>query len=690
MMSQQHMVRADGNRHAIFDRFYYGGDWNPEQWDEEVWAKDLHMLADAGINEATINVFAWAQLQPDEHIYDFTVLDKIVDLLASHNFGIVMGTSTAAIPSWMAKRYPDVMRTDFEGRRHVFGDRHNPCPNSPTFRRFAPELARRLAQRYGGHPSLVAWHVSNEYGEYCYCDTCLEQWKTWLQVKYGSLDALNDAWNGHFWQHLFLDWDDIVVPNALGPEISPGVTVLSKMSMDYRRFMSDSIIRCFTDEKRAIRQYDERTPITTNMMGLFMDIDYFDMGRFVDVVSWDNYPRYDSKPSRAAMCNDLYRAVGRGKPFMLMEQTPSQQNWQPYNTQKRPGQMRAMSYQSIAHGADTIQFFQLRQSVSGCERFHGAVISHADTENTRVFREVQQLGKELHDHGDMFRGGTCPAQVALMFDWDSYWSMYYSSGPSRLLEYTDQVHRWYEALWQNNVQMDIVRSDASVEELSRYRMVVAPALCIAKNGMSETVDRYVQSGGCFVTTTMSGIADENDKIILGGYPGAFRGTCGAWGEEIDALLPDVTVGLASCEGAMRANIGAGSIIAEVIRPTSAQVWATYADQYYAGAAAVTCNHVGSGHCIYVGTVLDEKAFAWLLGKLNGIAKFDMIDTPENVEVRVRNHDDKRLMFIINHNNVAVEVDNVVVAGDVSVLSGTALSGTLALEPYGIEVIARDR
>ncbi|WEV64007.1 beta-galactosidase [Bifidobacterium sp. ESL0732] len=710
---------------AVFDRFYYGGDWNPEQWDEDTWHKDIAMLEDAGINEATINVFSWAQLQPDENTYDFSTLDKIVQLLVNHHFGIVMATSTAAIPSWMAKRHPDVMRTDFEGRHHVFGDRHNPCPNSPTFKEYAPKLAGKLAERYADTPGLVAWHVSNEYGEYCYCDTCAKLWRQWLKAKYGTTENLNKAWNGHFWQHMFYDWDDIVVPNALGPEIAPGITALSKMSMDYRRFMSQSITRCFTDEKQAIRQFDKTTPITTNMMGLFMDIDYFEMGKQVDVVSWDNYPRYDAKPSRAAMCNDLYRGVGGGKPFMLMEQTPSQQNWQPYNVQKRPGQMRSMSYQSIAHGADTIQFFQLRQSVSGCERFHGAVISHADREDTRVFREVSELGKELGEHGKEFLGGHTKAQVAIMFDWNSYWSMYYSSGPSRLLEYTDQVHRYYAALWRRNIQVDIIPSDTSADQLAKYRAVLAPAMVVTPKSVSQAVTDYVRQGGRFVATSMSGVADENDKVILGGYPGAFRDLVGAWGEEIDALTPghDVEVVLqGNSLGQAGSSVGkdgkseldaagnavgsdagrvSASIIAEIVHPVTASVLASYGSEYYKGEAAVTVNSFGEGNAYYVGTVLDDEGFDWFVGLLADDAGIRAIDSPKDVEIcqRFYGGDDSgasdsqnatgyALTFVIND---GPDSSQLILPGDLcgtNVLTGEEIKGQMAIGPYGVYVIRR--
>lgn len=676
----------------LFDRFYYGGDWNPEQWDESVWLRDIRMLEDAGINEATINVFSWAQLQPSEDEYDFSTLDRIVKLLVDHHFGIVMATSTAAIPAWMARRHPDVMYADENEVRHHFGERHNPCPNSPTFRTYAPRLAGKLAERYADTPGLVAWHVSNEYGAYCYCENCRAAWIDWLKNKYGTIDAVNHAWYTHFWGHTLYDWDDIAVPDKLGDEWEPGCATLSGMSIDYRRFMSQSIKSCFTDEKTAIRQYDKTTPITTNLMSVFMDIDYFDLGKDMDVISWDSYPRYDFPASEVAMRHDLMRGVGGGKPYMLMEQTPSQQNWQPYNSLKRPGQMRVMSYQAIAHGADTVQFFQLRRSIGGTERFHGAVISHADTENTRVFREVAQLGAELKEYGKEYMGGRVDSQVAIMFDWESYWAMFYSSGPSVLLKYVDQIHRYYAALYRRNIQVDMIPSTTPADRLARYRAVLAPALVMVKPGVADAVDEYVRGGGRFVATTMSGIADEHDQVFLGGYPGAFRELCGSWGEEIDALPPERPVKVRLGDGGVAGAAGAGrevegTIVAELIHPLTSRVIATYASDFYAGMAAATVNEVGDGKAYYVGTDLDTEGMDWFADVLARDAGLRTVETPDDVEIRVRTYDDgHRLVFVLNNGGETRAVDLPEDLSGTSVLDGGRIAGLFDLEPYGLRVI----
>ena len=345
---------------AKFNKMLYGGDYNPEQWPKDVWQQDMELFDKAGINSATINVFSWARIQPAEEVYDFRELDEIVDTLAKAGKQIVLATSTAALPAWMVKRYPEVARVDYEGRRHKFGQRHNACPNSPVYRHFVKELTARLAERYGSHEHVVCWHINNEYGGECYCENCEKAFRVWLRKKYGTIEALNKAWNLTFWGHNIYDWDEVVLPNALSEGIEgeeePGneKTAFAGISIDYRRFNSDSILDNFRLERDTIQQYDRDTLVTTNLMGTYKGLDYFKWAKEMDIVSWDNYPSYDTPWSTVAMRHDLMRGL-KNAPFMLMEQTPSQQNWQPYNSLKKPGQMRAQSWQTVAHGADTIQ-----------------------------------------------------------------------------------------------------------------------------------------------------------------------------------------------------------------------------------------------------------------------------------------------------------------------------------------------
>ncbi|MEE1296919.1 MAG: beta-galactosidase [Bifidobacterium sp.] len=418
----------------LFDRFLFGGDYNPEQWPEATWPHDLDLLQEANINEATVNVFSWGLLQPDEATYDFTTLDAIMDSVEERGMKVVLATGTAALPAWMATEYPHALRVGIDGMQQRFGGRHNFCPSSPDYRRLARALASKVAERYADRPSVVAWHVNNEYGNgggYCYCDECARQFRAWLERKYGTVEALNEAWCMNFWSHTLTSFEQVIPPVLAGDAISTDKCVISGLQVDYRRFQNEQMLACYKLEREAIREFEHDHPVTTNLMGVFKDLDYFAWGREMDVVSWDNYPGMDTQPSFTAMCHDLMRGVGGGEPFMLMEQTPNQQNWFPYCKVKRPGEVGKLSWQAVAHGADTVQFFQLKQSRGGVERFHGAVIGHDDSDRSRTYREVRALGADLERRATPLMGSRVKARVAVVFDWESYWSLEGCVGPTQ-------------------------------------------------------------------------------------------------------------------------------------------------------------------------------------------------------------------------------------------------------------------
>lgn len=556
----------------VFERFLFGGDYNPNQWPQEIWQEDMRIFRNAHINSATINVFSWAKIQPSEHDYYFNELDEMIDMLSEEGYDIVLATSTAALPAWMFKRYPEVARTDYEGRHHKFGQRHNACPNSLVYQKYAQRLAGKLAQRYGGNPQVTCWHINNEYGGECYCENCEKAFRVWLKDKYQTLETLNKAWNLEFWGHTVYEWDEIVLPNALSEGIGHDKTAFAGISIDYRRFNSDSLLENFKLERDAIRQFDSQTPITTNLMGTFKGLDYFKWAKEMDIVSWDNYPSYNTPWSFVAMTHDLMRGLKQA-PFMLMEQTPSQQNWQPYNSLKKPGQMRAQSYQTIAHGADTIQFFQLRRSIGACEKFHGAVIEHVGHENTRVFKETAALGEELSRLNEVL-GSETKAEVGVLFDWDNYWALEYTSGPTVDLTYVQQIHQYYRYFYEKNIATDLVSVDA---DFSKYQVLVAPVLYMVKAGMKEALESFVEQGGTLITTYMSGIVDQSDNVHLGGYPGPLRELAGIWVEEIDALAPEQT-NVIQLKGGRQ---GESNLVSEIIHLETAESVADYTSNFYA-------------------------------------------------------------------------------------------------------------
>ncbi|KRE69733.1 beta-galactosidase [Paenibacillus sp. Soil750] len=643
-------------------KIWYGGDYNPDQWEKPIWDEDLRMFKLAGIDVATLNVFAWAKNQPDEDTYDFGWLDEMMDKLHANGIGVCLATSTAAHPAWMARKYPDVLQVDFYGRKRKFGGRHNSCPNSPTYRKYAARMAEKLAERYKNHPALLIWHINNEYGGAgnCYCDNCEAAFRKWLKVRYRTLDAVNRAWNTAFWGHTFYDWEDIVLPSGLSEEWIGAngrtETNFQGLSLDYIRFHSDSLLECYKIEYEAVKKHTSNIPVTTNLMGAFKKLDYHKWAKYMDIVSWDSYPRFNTPHSYTAMMHDLMRGLKEGQSFMLMEQTPSQQNWQPYNSLKRPGVMRLWSYQAVARGADTIMFFQLRRSIGACEKYHGAVIEHVGNEHTRVFRECAQLGAELVKLSDTLLGARVMAKVAILFDWENWWAIEMSSGPTIALRYVDETHKFYDALYRSGVAADVVSVEA---DLSGYELVIAPVMYMVKQGISDKIERYVESGGTFITTFFSGIVNENDLVKTGGYPGELRKLLGIWAEEIDALLPNQhnRMIIQGDIPGFKPEYECG-MLCDLIHSEGAEVKAVYGEDFYRGMPALTVNKFGAGEAWYMATS-PEAAFLqdWLqlLCASRDIKPF-LPTALEGVETTLRHKDGQEYLFVLNHNADAVTID----------------------------------
>ncbi|MDR2973634.1 MAG: beta-galactosidase [Propionibacteriaceae bacterium] len=519
----------------------YGGDYNPEQWPPRVWDEDQAAFDLAGINTLTINVFSWATLEPVEGSYNFTELDRIIGRIEQADRHIVLATSTGAMPPWLPLNHPDVLRTDFEGRCHVYGQRHNACPSSPSFRERSVALAEQLAIHYGGRESIIAWHIGNEYGGACYCRTCAAGFRVWLRERYGDLDRLNDAWNTSFWSHSYTDWAQIMPPNALSEHWKgEDYTAFQGTTLDYRRFMTDALLDCFLGEKEAIRRHDANTPVTTNFMGLFRPIDYFRWSEHLDFASWDNYPPDMHSEVRMALTHDLNRGLKKGQPFWVMEQTPSRTASRDVNPLKRPGVMGLWSWQAVAHGADAVLFFQMRASRGACEKYHGAVIDHSGRTDTRTFREVAALGAQFHDLADLTIGATTPARVALIWDWDSWWAWEMTDGVNRHLKYMDLVLSYYRAFWKLGVDVDVVPMDAN---LTKYDIVLAPLMHMIKGDIIDRLQVVAQRGGTVVTGLMSGRVDESDNAILCHAGSVLAELAGIQIEEVDAAEPGYEVGV---------------------------------------------------------------------------------------------------------------------------------------------------
>lgn len=636
----------------------YGGDYNPEQWPQEVWEEDMRLFQLAGIDIVTLNVFSWAALQKDEVTYDFSKLDKIMELVKKNGLKVCLATSTAVHPAWMARKYPDILRTDNMGIKRKFGGRHNSCPNSPTYRKYSVALAEKLSERYKNYDNILSWHISNEYGGECYCENCEKVFRVWLKKKYGTIEELNRVWNTSFWGHTFYDWEDVVLPDLRSEEwLMEGVlrTNFQGISLDYRRFNSDSILECFVLERDAVKKNTPDIPVTTNLMGCYQPLDYQKWAKEMDFVSWDSYPAFGAEYGHNALCHDVMRGVKQGKPFALMEQTPSVTNWHPYCALKRPGVMRLLSYQAMAHGGDTVMFFQMRRSIGACEKYHGAVIDHAGTENTRVFREISALGKELQELGDKTLGGRTPAKAAIVFDWDNWWATGLSAGPSNAINYYDEVYQYYCALLKMHIPVDVIGVE---DDISGYQLLVAPMLYMCKDGFDEKIREFVKAGGTFVTTYFSGYVEDHDLVITGGYPGRLRDILGIWVEESDALPFEET----DRENYQTFLYGGASypaeILCDLLHLEGAESLGEYESDFYAGMPAVTVNDFGSGKAYYVATRSSEEFYFKLFEKIieeQGIEPVVTGSSETCMEATVRENEKGRFLYLLNHGESADSV-----------------------------------
>lgn len=671
-------------------KIVYGGDYNPEQWDEATWEKDYEMFHKAGVDILTLNVFNWAMLQPDEEIYDFSRLDETVKRATENGMKICMATGTAAHPAWMARKHPDILRTDIHGRKMKYGKRHNSCPNSPTFQKYSVELARQVAMRYKDNENIVAWHICNEYGGSCYCENCEKAFRVWLREKYGTLDAVNRAWNTQFWSHTYYDWEDIVLPSFLTEMETEDKGIVHGQILDYMRFNSDGIMNNYIAECNAVREYLPNARITTNFMGYYKTLNYQKWAPHLDMISWDSYPDMNGKMADAAFVHELMRGLKKDQPFMLMEQSPGAVNWRPINPLKRPGVMRLMSYQAVAHGADAVMFFQMRQSPGAFEKFHGALIDHSGRDDTRTFRECSELGEELKKIGEDVIGSINQPKAALIFDWEIWWAVEGCMGPSVDLKYPEEIMYYYRAFHALNIPVDIVSAET---DLSQYKLVVAPLCYMMKGDFDKRIKEFTRNGGTSVFTYFSGYADETDRIINGGFPARLLDLTGIWAEEIDALTQDQ-----SNSFVYNGTTYPAKLLCDVIHPNDTEVLAVYDTDYYAGCPVLTKNTFGKGTCYYMGTRSNDDFYMEFMKDVCAQAGVDMAlyevavqkEYPlYHTEITKRTRDDEDYFFLLNHETQTEDITLPFAAKDLLTDAVYQAGDILTMEARGVVILKKE-
>lgn len=405
-------------------KMLHGADYNPEQWEKypEVLEEDIRLMKLANCNVMSVGIFSWAKLEPEEGKFNFEWMDRLLDTFHENGIYAFLATPTGARPAWMSEKYPEVLRVGANRVRNLHGMRHNHCFTSPVYREKTTMMNTKLAERYAHHPAVIGWHISNEYGGECHCSYCQDAFREWLKKKYQTLDALNDAWWTTFWSHTYTSWSQVESPAPHGE------TMVHGQNLDWKRFVTDQTLDFYRHEIKPLKKANPDLPATANFMEAFEGLNYAKFADDLDIVSWDSYPTWHDEQDESnlaawtAMNHDMFRSLKGGKPFLLMESTPSLTNWQPISKLKKPGMHVLSSLQAVAHGSDSVQYFQWRKSRGSSEKFHGAVVDHAGHENTRVFQEVSELGGNL-SRLDEIVGTTVNAEVAIIFDTENRWAV---------------------------------------------------------------------------------------------------------------------------------------------------------------------------------------------------------------------------------------------------------------------------
>ncbi|MFE3447506.1 beta-galactosidase [Nonomuraea sp. NPDC059194] len=658
-------------------RLAFGADYNPEQWPREVWQEDVRAMRQAGVNIVSLAIFSWARLQPYEDVWTFDWLDEVMDLLHAHGIAVDLATATASPPPWLTTKHPEILPVDHDGRTLWPGARQHWRPTSRVFREHALRLVRAMAERYGTHPALAAWHVSNELGchnVHDYSDDAARAFRAWLRDRYGTLQELNRAWATAFWSQGYGDWDEILPPRLAASYPNP------TQQLDFKRFSSDALKDHLRAERDLLRELTPAIPVTTNfmVMGETKGMNYADWVPELDFVSNDHYlltgPQAQDELSFSA---NLTGSLAGGAPWFLMESSTSAVNWQPVNLAKRPGGLARDSLTHVAYGADAVCFFQWRQSAGGAEKYHSAMVPHAGTDS-EVFRSVADLGATLEALAPVAGARRCRAQAAIVFDWDSWWAGELDSHPTSRLRYRQEALDWYSAFLQAGVRVDVI---SATDSFAGYDLLVAPILHVVPRALADRLDAYVADGGHLVTTYFSGIVDEHDHVWLGGYPGALRDLLGIRIEEFGPLLDDDRVGL---DLGVTGTLWTDRI--DVVGP-DVKVVSSYTSGDHAGRPAITTCLVGGGSASYVSTRLGPDGLAPVLEQFlatSGVRPELPAAVGGVVELAIRTGDDAAYWFLINRTDHTVEVGDV--AGEV--IRAPSLAAGRTLGPRQVCVLRR--
>lgn len=678
-------------------KLLHGADYNPEQWnlDPKILDEDFRLMHQAGFTSVSIGIFSWTKYEPREGCFEFEWMDRLMDRLAKENITAFLATPSASKPMWMSEKYPEVRKVNREGLRERSGGRHNHCPSSLVYRQKVTQINTQLAKRFGNHPALGLWHVGNELGNHlageCFCSHCLARFRQWLQERYQTLDALTEAWWGHFWNHTITDWE----------QIDPRDMTIDGMQVDWRRFVSHLHTEFLEIEIAPLKEHSPDILCTNNFMGFCPDFNYHQWSKTLDVISNDSYPNYDgtARTTRTAantsLEHDLIRALAHNRPWLLMECSPSMVNWMRVNKLKPPHVHRMEVAQAVAHGADGVQYFQWRKGRGGKEKYHGAVVDHDARPDTRVFREVVEVGNMLDDWKGVLGSTTPDSPVAIVYDWESGWALNSSFGikhpPAPQIGFTDASkellldHHW--GIWNAGAGCDLIFSDENfATELSKRAIVSAPILHMAEQPVADALLDYVTDGGTLVLTHRSIVVDQSNRVHRGGLPGlGLHEAAGARIEEINSLFEDESVGIRATKTFAEELSGTYQTYEAFgcLHLDDAEVVARYTTGWQSGQPAATRKTHGEGEIWLVAGNFDDNfynAFYKMLVQRHQLAKVVDITLPMGVHATVRENGETRFIFIINY---TPEEKSINIPEGVCDSRAIPLSGSHKLAPFDV-------
>lgn len=665
----------------VINGLLHGGDYNPDQWLDrpDILEEDIKMMKKAGINSATLGVFSWSVYEPLEGEYNFEWLVDIIDKLYKNGIYTILSTPSGARPAWLDEKYPEVMRVDNYGHRNHHGERHNHCMSSPVYREKVSNIIHKLVEHVGKHPGVIMWHISNELSGECFCPLCIKRFQNYLADKFDNdISKLNHAWWNTFWSHNYNRFDQIEPPFKNGENTNLG------LNLEWKRFTTWNMNEYMKSEIKIVKELTPNLPVTSNFMQFYGGLDYNVLADNLDVISWDSYPelhnnyeKFYESMERNSFCHAIMRSMKRGKPFMMMESAPGFVNWLPYNKVRRPGVHKLSSMQAVACGSDTVQYFQWRKGRGSFEQYHGAVVDHLGKDDTRIFKEVEDLGTALKKISKT-AGTIIEAKTALLYDWDNKWAIEDIKGLSKNTKNYDNVClNFYSEFLRLGIEMDVISSD---RDFINYDIIIAPMLYMLRPGVADRLKEFVNKGGQLLATYLTGYVDINQLCYLGGFPGdGLNELFGIISEEIDTLYPDD-------KNIAEFTDGSSGIIkdyAEILRVNNASVLATYGQDFYKGTPVVTANNYGKGTAYYVGARIAQSKMRDIFIQMAQKVGIEYKKLPLGVEYHKRTADGESYEFYLNNTESSVVVEDV---NGTNLLNDKKVNGILELEKYEIAVV----